>query len=367
MKRMIGLAATAAILLATGAAWSWTEPIVVGHEEVLAFDSISSECIGEAKARFFVTYGHTSHGSQIVTGMQVLMDMDALYSFFNDYDYYAYGDPNPVAPEGNLSFWDYTPSGDLGNPDRTTWESLTRTMLSNGDGDFTIYPHLRNLVMWSWCGEAGEAATEEDITTYLDLMNGLESSYPDIVFVYMTGHLEGTGVDGAINQHNNQIRDYCRANNKVLFDFADIESYNPDGAYFLDRGANDACDYDDGNWAQEWCAANSDSELCTDCGGCAHSECLNCNRKGRAFWWMLAKLTGCLEPGPDPADDVEPPPDTSETTPETTTDTGENPAETPPDTSVDTTTDTAPPDTGLDTQEEGEEGGGGGCGCSIVA
>ena len=45
------------------------------------------------------------------------------------------------------------------------------------------------------------------------------------------------------------------ANNKVLFDFADIERYNPDGVDFLGLGADDNCDYNGGNWANEWCTS----------------------------------------------------------------------------------------------------------------
>jgi len=122
-------------------------------------------------------------------------------------------------------------------------------------------------------------------------MNQLETDYPGVTFVYMTGHLDGTGVAGNLHVRNNQIRDYCIANNKVLFDFADIESYDPDGNYYLDRGADDNCNYDGGNWAIEWCAAHPGNSLCDWCD-CAHSQPLNCNLKARAFWWMLARLAG---------------------------------------------------------------------------
>jgi hypothetical protein len=77
----------------------------------------------------------------------------------------------------------------------------------------------------------------------------------------------------------------------VLFDFADIESYDPDGIYYRDLDADDACNYSGGNWADEWCAANPGSELCAVCS-CAHSRPLNCNLKARAFWWMMARLAG---------------------------------------------------------------------------
>ena len=77
----------------------------------------------------------------------------------------------------------------------------------------------------------------------------------------------------------------------MLFDFADIERFNPNGTDFLDLGANDNCDYSGGNWATEWCSANPGSDLCDLCS-CAHSQSLNCNVKARAFWWMMARLAG---------------------------------------------------------------------------
>ena len=118
----------------------------------------------------------------------------------------------------------------MGNPDRITWAQRTRDLLESSNND-------RNAIIWSWCGQAS-TASEEDISTYLNLMNQLESDYPDVFFffVYMTGHLDGTGETGNLHIRNEQIRNYCIANDKVLFDFADIESYDPDGEYFLDRG-----------------------------------------------------------------------------------------------------------------------------------
>jgi uncharacterized protein YjdB len=87
-----------------------------------------------------------------------------------------------------------------------------------------------------------------------------------------------------------------------LYDFADIESYDPDGNYYLDKLANDACDYDsngdavpDKNWAIDWQnthTVNVDWYNCTS----AHSQPLNANRKAYAAWWMFARLAGWTGP-----------------------------------------------------------------------
>ena len=250
------------------------EAIIIDHN-CTDLSKIPADWINQSKVMFNISYGHTSHGSQIVTGMNVIKNpAGSLYWWDHD------------GTQSGLSLYDSTPSGDLGNPDRTTWAARTRTMLNNPDND-------RNMVMWSWCGQAD--TTPENMQIYLDLMSGLEVDYPYVTFIYMTGHLAGSGEAGNLNQRNNQIRAHCIANNSVLFDFADIESYDPDGNYFLDKGANDNCDYwidsVKHNWATEWCDANPSSDLCEYCD-CAHSQPLNCNLKGRAFWWMMARLAG---------------------------------------------------------------------------
>ena len=77
---------------------------------------------------------------------------------------------------------------DLGNPNRTAWESATRTYLARNP---TI-----NVIIWSWCGQVD--GTEAKIQQYLDLMNGLEHDFPNVKFVYMTGHMDGAALTGNV-------------------------------------------------------------------------------------------------------------------------------------------------------------------------
>jgi hypothetical protein len=68
-------------------------------------------------------------------------------------------------------------------------------------------------------------------TAYTDMMSTLELAYPGTSFVYTTMPLM-TSEDGdnvLRNEYNIAVRNYCLANSKLLFDIADIESYNPSG------------------------------------------------------------------------------------------------------------------------------------------
>jgi hypothetical protein len=250
--------------------------IIVNHTST-NLSQVPSASIAAAKSTLKIAYGHTSHGSQIVTGMSALAAANATYSFNN-------GGTN-----GALDLRDVPFSGadDLGNPDRTSWATATRNYLN-------AHPEV-NVIIWSWCGQVSDASAS-DITNYLNLMSGLEHDYPGVKFVYMTGHLDGTGANGNLNQRNEQIRAYCQGNNKILLDFADIESYDPGGATnFMVLNADDGCNYSGGNWASQWIAAHPTDPLTTlaaSCGDCAHSEKLNCILKGRAAWWLWGRLAG---------------------------------------------------------------------------
>jgi hypothetical protein len=251
------------VVLALSAQMALADAIVADHAVVEAFDRIPSPILESAKTGFTMFYGHTSHGSQIVTGMAMVRDEDPAYDYNNG--------------TGTFQFQEY--GDDLGHNGDTSWVTPTEDALSAN-------PDI-NLVMWSWCGGCSDN-TEEGISIYLDAMNRLEQDYPDVIFVYMTGHLDGTGPSGNLYQRNNQIRSYCEANGKLLFDFADIESYDPDGVWYPDE--TDAC-----GWCSDWCAAHD----CPTCSNCAHSHCFNCYQKGKAFWWMLCALAAGMDAGVD--------------------------------------------------------------------
>jgi hypothetical protein len=254
--------------------------IIIDHQSTMLSD-IPESWIEEAKRTLHIVYGHTSHGSQLVDGMTGLVSFAGPLYQWND-----------GGTDGAIDLRDapFSDANDLGSPDRTTWAEATRHYLDDN-------PAI-NVVIWSWCGEVSDAR-EADINTYLSLMAQLEADYPDVHFVYMTGHLDGSGVDGNLNQRNEQIRAYARENNKILYDFADIESYDPDGLVnYMEQGADDGCNYDanndgspDSNWAGDWQSSHTEGVDWYQCDS-AHSEPLVANMKAYAAWALWARLAG---------------------------------------------------------------------------
>ena len=232
-----------------------TGSMIADHSVVAAFSSIPQAYVNQALANFKIFYGHTSHGSQLVAGMGMLESENPLY------DYGA--------------MLQHEEGSDLGNPDFTSWAATTRAWLG-------AHPET-NVVIWSWCGEVSSASAA-NIETYLSLMSQLESDYPDVIFTYMTGHTDGSGASGNLRVRNQQIRSYCSEHGKWLFDFEDVESWDLSGTYYPD--VSDAC---------EWCAPQCTSAVCLSCqsgDSCAHSNCFNCYQKGKAIWWLLARMAG---------------------------------------------------------------------------
>ena len=285
----------------TGGKNSSAGAIIADHSIVnmVRLDQIPESAIIAAKNTLHIAYDHTSHGQQLVEGMTELpafkelnggtpglydfneggtggaLDLDDFFSDVSDLGYY----PDWVYATREYLGWDCDTAGDY----------------SSGTPD---YDSDCNVVIWSWCWLY---TNENDITNYLNAMDQLREDYPEVQFVYMTAHSNGTGESGAVHYWNRYIRQYCIDNELILYDFYDIEIYDPDGNYYGDKRVNDACDYDnappyddgdlDGNWATEW---QNSHDLNVDWFECssAHSQPLNANMKAYAAWWLFARLAG---------------------------------------------------------------------------
>ncbi len=233
---------------------------------------IPAQWIEAAKQNVIWAYGSTSHGTQLWTGADYLSE-------------------NINPPSYNfLKNWQTPPS--QSTPARLRmgydagWSWNQANFLEDARARLDAAPGA-TAFMWSWCGELSNSGLSHPATVnaYISAMQQLESEYPAVTFVYMTGHTDEWNAD-LLNTNNNIIRQFASANNKVLYDFADIESYLPDGTPYANP--SDGCP-----WCQDWCDAHpGDCPDFSSMGDCAHSHSLNCYMKGQAFWWLSARLAG---------------------------------------------------------------------------
>ncbi len=247
--------------------------------------NIPESWITKAKNELHIAYAHTSHGSQVYYGMN---EIEEHYSFYGH---------SPSGSGSDLHFEDYSgnfpePCKDLSRCDGHIKESTQGFLNSNPD---------INVMMWSWCNIAGH-----DINSYIEDMKDLIVEYPNVMFVFMTGHTNGGGEGDSSDSKNQIIRNFiendnfCNNHKCILFDFADIEEYDPDGNYFLNKNVEDNLDYNGGNWAVEYLdrhPSSREATLTAGLGSCAHSSSprdatLNCILKGEAAWTLFARMAG---------------------------------------------------------------------------
>ena len=236
------------------------EAIIIDHT-CTDLSKIPDSWINQAKSALKIHYAHTSHGGQLMEGSSRLMAANTKYNYYPDnchvpvtseymslmdgqyYDSYC---ETYVTPD---LYWEGTPG-----------LNITRSVLDSFDV---------NISMWAWCSQL-DYYTEQEVQLYLNNMAQLESEYPGVTFVYMTGNAQGSGQNRY--DRNNQIRAFCRQNNKILFDFADLDSWY--------NGEQHAV----GGIPTEHPHYNGDEA--------AHTTFESCENKGRAFWWLLARIAG---------------------------------------------------------------------------
>jgi hypothetical protein len=251
--------------------------IVVDHR-ITDISDIPDAWIEEAK-KFVVHYAHTSHGSQVLSGLEWLENQDSKYNV----DIQANG--SVVLPGDTTALRIYDGNNYPGDtyitPDMY-WEGAdgiahTRSVADTGWFDFSL---------WTWCGQAS-TYSETQIQNYLDVMAQLETEYPGLRSILYTGHTDGTAPGSTLWRNNDMIRQYAQDHHMVLFDFNDIEVYAPDGSGPYYNDGDGYCE-----WCDAWCSNHPTAFECQDLPDCAHTHGLFCTLKGQAFWALMARLAG---------------------------------------------------------------------------
>jgi len=202
----------------------------------LNIDQIPDAALDAARS-LRMNLSHASVGSNIKSGMKNLKVLGA-----KRYDY-----PN----------WDWH---NRGNPGWQKKVDQFKTFVAEKKNDYDIFHmkfcYIDNGAKWSY---------------YRDAMLELEANYPDKIFIWWTIPIKTTGnVDR--DAFNKEVRNFCTANDKPLYDIAAIESHDPLGDSITD-GRLEAM-----------------YSGYTDDGG-------HLNEKGRmraaqGMWWLMARLAG---------------------------------------------------------------------------
>jgi len=270
MKKItaVSISICLALMLVASSAFGVTRgaPLVIDHHcTVLA--AIPLDAIQTAKDVCKWHFVRLSHGRQLTEGMSIIEAVDPFYAaiwpdaggslpyVLNTLCIYS----SPYAPDG---YW----SG--------SGIDITRSVL-------TGTPAL-NISAFSWCTELNTASASY-VQNYLAAMQTLESEFPNVAFVYFTGSAQDSAGYG-YNRYlrNIQIRDFCVANNKVLYDFEDLDSwwYNPatlqwEHSTYEYNGVTVPVEHPNlvGDYAE-------------------HTSYESCEQKGRAAWWMMSMLSG---------------------------------------------------------------------------
>ncbi len=235
---------------------SRSAPIIVDHH-CTDLAQIPALWIERVKQNLRLFHASTSHGMQPIEGMSRLETYDPRYGMAYDWSLPVEANSLCILHQS----W-YEPE-----------------LFFTGVQGYLDANPLINVAMYFWCGQA----SDYDVNQYISAIEALEAANPKVTFVYTTGHAQENDCAGCgRHRFNEALRKYCREHNKVLFDFADMDVwYNDEMHTYI---------------SPSWCACageaiplqhphyNGDEAY--------HTTFESCELKGKAFWWMLAKIAG---------------------------------------------------------------------------
>jgi hypothetical protein len=298
---------------------------VIDHRHT-NLSQIPDEYINAAKQNLIIRYFRRSHGSQVDKG-----GMAALRRYSTEYDSKYRFDKDPTAKTSSDVLYLSTQASSEWNSldfENDTWVAITRNYLDDAANADV------NVVMWAWSSNFYLCSATDYVNDMEMLIgeygpNGSKGRAVPVTFIFQTAcGQQSSERNSLVYEGNKIIREHCSTHNRILFDFRDLENYDPDGNYYGDgkpdgsytntRMLGDDLSYNSdstntsyengrGNWGLEWMNRNPSTELTAlandnICQECAHSDRkestnednsrLHCVLKGQAAWWMWAVLAG---------------------------------------------------------------------------
>ena len=217
------------------------EGLLIGHAALAGATNPPAWKLAKiVQLRWFFT--HASVGGNLVTGLNVLRESDPvrfplrIYAYDGDNGNYAFH--GGVATEGTEGEADYRASA---SPASTSNGVVYECQRGNPGWENKMTCFSNSVVASGWHAPKVQVVLDKfcwidpaaDPAAYCARMAGLESRFPQTLFLYVTMPLT-TETAGSENDQRNlfnrQVRTYCRTNGKWLLDLADIEAWTEAGA-----------------------------------------------------------------------------------------------------------------------------------------
>ena len=212
-----------------------TEAIIVNHT-TLNVDTISDEAINEARS-IAMSLDHASVGVNIKNGMEALKAIDAKWYNYPNWDWHNRGNPGWKEKVDQFVAW-----------------------VADHTNEYDVF-HMKFCYI----------DTAAQWTYYREAMLNLEATYPGKIFVWWTMPITTSGNDNR-DAYNTQVRNFCAANGKPLYDIAAIESHDPSGLQ-ISAGDKEAMYH---GYSDDGGHLNETGQI----------------RAAQAMWWLMARLTG---------------------------------------------------------------------------
>lgn len=245
------------------------DTIIVDHQKITEFEQLDLYAIQKA-SELKLIFRHASVGAQINLGLDCVQGTRTNPKDCQNFPPYKYDRRN----------WVFQARGNTGW--RGKIEDFILTVESQIDS-FDIFSfkfcYLDGLdEVAEPCGKPySEEKTEQNWQLLRNAYETLEQKYPSKVFIWWTIPLTQVG-QFCTEQMNKRIREYCWSNGKILFDLADIQSWDSLGNHTVN--------------AQGWEIAfkgycgeqNPDAKSC-------HPNWPGSIRIAKAFWYLMSEIS----------------------------------------------------------------------------